>query len=258
MSGRFSKTDELKERAHGDGLMIGYDSPEAFEEVIWKAFWPDKYHKSNIDIWSSDDEKEAANDFFIKHFQKIVKIRNDGQGRYISKNNNNISRVSVLKEMFPGAEIVIPLRNPAEHIASLVRQHNNFLQQHSHSPFVKKYMADIGHYEFGELHKPFSFPNFDYSRTDTDTYSYWLDYWISAYQYVYEHRDKLLFITQEAVCDKPNEVMWNLCEKLSLDSQGMDFKHIFKQIKNSAGDEITSLPKYSEAVDLYQAFSDLN
>ena len=28
------------ERAHGDGMTIGYDSHEAFEEVLWRAFWP--------------------------------------------------------------------------------------------------------------------------------------------------------------------------------------------------------------------------
>ena len=27
------------ERAHGDGMTIGFDSPEAFEEVVWRAFW---------------------------------------------------------------------------------------------------------------------------------------------------------------------------------------------------------------------------
>ena len=29
---------ELKERAHGDGIKVSTDSPEAFEEVFWKTF----------------------------------------------------------------------------------------------------------------------------------------------------------------------------------------------------------------------------
>jgi len=37
LSGRFRKQAVLQERAHGDGIAIGYDSPEAFEEVIWRS-----------------------------------------------------------------------------------------------------------------------------------------------------------------------------------------------------------------------------
>ena len=36
------------ERAHGDGVMVSVDSPEAFEEVLWKAFWPAKYNTDRI------------------------------------------------------------------------------------------------------------------------------------------------------------------------------------------------------------------
>lgn len=45
LSGTFRRRSELRGRAHGDGVQIGYDSPEAFEEVIWRAFWPDKYER---------------------------------------------------------------------------------------------------------------------------------------------------------------------------------------------------------------------
>ena len=35
----FKKKDlKLKERAHGDGIKVSTDSPEAFEEVFWKTF----------------------------------------------------------------------------------------------------------------------------------------------------------------------------------------------------------------------------
>mgnify|MGYP003319039763 CR=1 FL=1 len=32
------KNLELKERAHGDGIKVSTESPEAFEEVFWKTF----------------------------------------------------------------------------------------------------------------------------------------------------------------------------------------------------------------------------
>ena len=41
---------EKIDRAHGDGHKIDLDSPEAFEEVLWKIFWPEKYNKEKIDF----------------------------------------------------------------------------------------------------------------------------------------------------------------------------------------------------------------
>lgn len=38
-SGNFQKADEKRERAHGDGMMVSVDSPEALEEMVWKPFW---------------------------------------------------------------------------------------------------------------------------------------------------------------------------------------------------------------------------
>lgn len=73
----------MVERAHGDGIKIGYDSPEAFEEVIWRAFWPKKYGKDSIELWHADENMPDATEFFEKHFRKIVILRTDGAGRYV-------------------------------------------------------------------------------------------------------------------------------------------------------------------------------
>ncbi len=43
LSSGFRTSDPLRERAHGDGISINSDSPEAFEEILWKAFWPRNY-----------------------------------------------------------------------------------------------------------------------------------------------------------------------------------------------------------------------
>jgi len=39
LSRGFRRTAELRERAHGDGLQVGYDSLEAFEEVLWRGVY---------------------------------------------------------------------------------------------------------------------------------------------------------------------------------------------------------------------------
>lgn len=99
-----------------------------------------------------------------------------------SKNNNNIARLDILPVMFPRAHIVVPLRELAEHAASLPRQHKNFLKLHAADPIIERYMRDIGHLEFGALHSRFAFPRFDPRGGSPDEANYWLDDWIAAYQ----------------------------------------------------------------------------
>ncbi|NES69139.1 MAG: hypothetical protein F6K24_29885, partial [Okeania sp. SIO2D1] len=47
----FQKTVDSQERAHGDGMQVTPDSPEALEEVVWKTFWKRHYHKDRIIPW---------------------------------------------------------------------------------------------------------------------------------------------------------------------------------------------------------------
>ena len=44
-----------RQRAHGDGIEIDLESPEAFDEVLWRLYWPGKYDRGSISLWGSDD-----------------------------------------------------------------------------------------------------------------------------------------------------------------------------------------------------------
>jgi len=253
LSGMFRKKSQLTERAHGDGIYVGYDSPEAFEEIIWRAFWPEKFHDRTIDLWSRNDAKADAAAFFDRHFRKIVLLRSNGKGRYVSKNNNNMARLDLLPDLFPGAEIIVPLREPAEHAASLLRQHENFLRQHSLDPFVERYMRDIGHLEFGNLHVPFSFPGFDASAHSPLEPSYWLEYWIAAYQMTLERADRLHCVTQERACERPKAVMDTLCERIGLDASGFDLTRLFHPIARRVGGGVFDARRLAAATDIYRA-----
>ena len=127
LGGAFRKNGKMQERAHGDGVTVGYDGPEAFEEVLWRSFWPAKYEADGISLWADADESQEHTAFFTRHFQKITALRCGAEGRYLSKNNGNIARLSLLTKMFPMATVVVPFRDPFEHAASLHRQHLNFL-----------------------------------------------------------------------------------------------------------------------------------
>lgn len=253
MSSMFGKQGEMAERAHGDGIKIGYDSPEAFEEVIWRAFWPKKYHDQFIELWHWEDNMPDATAYFTKHFRKIVALRTNGAGRYISKNNNNIARLDLLPEMFPGAHVLVPLREPAEHAASLLRQHENFLKQHAADPFVERYMEDIGHLEFGALHTPIAFPNFDVLKSSPREADYWLDYWIAAYQMVLDKAKRLHFVTLEKVAKHPEAVMHSLCERIDLDRAGVDLAKHFRPIKKKVQEDLFDTRRLAVAMELYHA-----
>ena len=212
LSGGFRKDTTMGERAHGDGIKVGYDSPEAFEEVIWKAFWTNHFTDSHIALGKATHRSEAGEAFLRRHIQKIIALRcpeAPQDGRYISKNNANISRLPLLFEIFPDAKIIVPVRDPLTHAASLLRQHQNFLKQHAEDAFVRRYMEDIGHFEFGALHRPIRFPESDAALAglDAETLDYWLTYWVSAFTYLkdsFADDARVHFVSHEGICQPGN------------------------------------------------------
>lgn len=206
-SASFIRSGQLHERAHGDGMQIDFDSPEALEEVLWKAFWPRHYRKDRIRPWQ-DGADEEFQGFFHTHMRKIVLIRRGekAQGvRYLSKNNLNIARIATLKQLFPESTIIVPFRQPLQHASSLLEQHRNFLRIHQADPFASKYMRAIGHYDFGKNLRPVDFDHWlDTSGAEeTESLEFWLKYWVAAYRHLLERRESVVFLNYEALCENP-------------------------------------------------------
>lgn len=187
---RFSKyfqTDETeRERAHGDGLLVGSDSPEAFEEIIWKHFWSGHYGDDHIEPWSQCDDIEFM-EFFRQHMRKIVALRrvnSELQPRYVSKNNLNIARLACLHDVAGSAKIVVLFREPLQHASSLLKQHKKFLERHANDAFAKDYMKGIGHFDFGQNLRPINFDGWldDNRRSDALSLEFWVEYWLCAYR----------------------------------------------------------------------------
>lgn len=224
LSRSFQRPAVHQPRAHGDGMEVGFDSPEAFEEVIWRAFWPDSYRKDRIIPWSASDSVPDFDDFFRRHLQKLIFLRGNTDqktGRYVSKNNANIARIPLLLRMFPDCLIVVPFRDPADHTASLLRQHLNFQRLHRADGFARRYMESIGHLEFGEALRPIDFGNWlDRSgRATPENINFWLAYWLAAYGDLLSCKsDKLCFFDYDAACAAPDAALARLAEKLALDS----------------------------------------
>tara|TARA_B100001750_G_scaffold246189_1_gene267745 strand:- start:333 stop:1301 length:969 start_codon:yes stop_codon:yes gene_type:complete len=177
---------EPVERAHGDGITVSTDSPEAFEEVFWKTF-NDKDHESH--------EK------FKTYISCITKKYN--KKRYLSKNNQNIRRLRVINEIFPNSQILIPFRDPIQHAFSLLTQHKKFIDEVKKDNFIFDYMEWIGHTEFGQgytcIH-PYAL-----QFTDSKNINHWLEQWFLTYEDCLKlpiKRRNFNFICYESLCTK--------------------------------------------------------
>ena len=194
----------MRERAHGDGLKIDYDSPEALEEVFWRTFCGSDYITKNGLIPMTADN-ETLDKF--KAFVGLV-LNNTPDNCYLSKNNNNILRLDAIARAFPNALIIVPFRDPLQQAFSLLNQHKKFLKKHSENPFAKKYMTWLAHHEFGADHRPFLFDGINGDEKNTQNLSYWLMIWINTYSYLINNLPpQALFLSYETLCDK-SELVW--------------------------------------------------
>ena len=261
LSRRFRVPGAVVERAHGDGMTIGADSPEALDEVAWRAFWPEKYLDDRIEPWTAADRdagREFAS-FFKAHVARIIALRSGAAGspvRYLSKNNANLARIPRIAQLFPDAAVLVPFRNPLDHAASMLRQHRNFLRVHAREPFTRRYMADVGHYEFGANLRPIDFggwlgapspgeraatapanrptnrPMNRQGRPEAHsararTLDFWLRYWRAAYEHALVNTGgantggadaggNVVFLSYDALCADPAPNLRRIGEALGI------------------------------------------
>jgi hypothetical protein len=203
VSKTYRRQSELAERAHGDGLEISFDSPEAFEEVVWLAYLKQVLvrEKTMAPLRPEQMTNECA-DALRAAIRKLLVLRRNDDGnapprRYLSKNNANLSRIEVLRAAFPTATIAIAFREPAAQVASLMRQHSLFCERHARDPFSRSYMEWIGHYEFGANWRPIDFDGWleGSALPDRPDADFWMRYWIAAYSYALSAgRERVRFV----------------------------------------------------------------
>lgn len=218
-SRNFRNSDEKIERAHGDGMNVGIESPEAFEEMLWMAFWPEHYTMDHIELWTAAAGRPDFDTFFRTHMDKIVATK-PGAKRYVSKNNANIARLPFLERLFPDATFVVPIRNPRAQVQSLLAQHLRFADLHAREPFARRYMEGIGHFEFGAALKPIEFGPRQTRLDAPEQVDFWLGYWIDAYLHVLATAGpRTVFVDYDALCADPSLHLQELAAAIELDDQ---------------------------------------
>ena len=92
----------------------------------------------------------------------------------MSKNNLNYKNNKSNKYDTSQIQIFNSIREPLQHVYSLLNQHTNFCKLQKKDSFVRRYMNYLGHNEFGTDHqswyKPIKYSNFN-------ELNYWLEQW---------------------------------------------------------------------------------
>ena len=225
--------NELKERAHKDGIFVNDKSPEALDEVFWKVVLEDNYIQKDRLVINKIPSDTL--DLYDQYIHLIIKRNFNGlKLRYLSKNNNNILRLNFLFQKFPNAFVIVPFREPLQHAISLLSQHRNFCEIQRKDKFTLRYMTWIGHHEFGLDQKPFYLEDdllfrrmIEYDKSDIN---FWLLTWLNYYSYILHHySEKTILFCYEAFCKEPGPVLDDLCKRIDL--SGLEFNPVHFALK---------------------------
>ncbi len=256
-AGQFAVEETTRERAHGDGLDVSETSPEAFEEMIWKHFWPGHYAADRIHPWTDEDQNAEFNAFFETHMRKIIAVRQEEhpeRRRYLSKNNLNIARLAAPPSPMNDGTFLIPFREPVQQAASMYRQHQRFLELHDEDDFVREYMEAIGHHEFGKGLRPVNFGDWLTDAPSPAGLDFWLRYWIAAYRYILTHAgDAAHLISYARLTEDPEPALARVAQVVEIPESDLLHQSDRLQAPRSHSVDETTLPDAltQEADELY-------
>lgn len=227
-----SREEEPEERAHRDRIKVTAESPEAFEEPIWMGFFPSLHDPAASNVLHGSSSHSRFEDFYREHIRKLLALR--GKSRYLSKGNYNVTRLGYLQGMFPDARFLLPIRSPAWHIASLMKQHSIFCKEGGKDDAVRRHMRRSGHYEFGLDRRAVNAgDDAETARIETlwadgREVEGWARYWAAIYGHVAGALDadpKLAaacrIVRYEALCEDPAGEMTQILDHAELDHAGL-------------------------------------
>ncbi|MDN5872007.1 MAG: sulfotransferase [Nitrococcus sp.] len=215
------------ERTHRDGILITPESPEAFEEILWMAFFTQLHDPRVSAVLGAGTDNPAFEAFYRAHIRKLMLVR--GGRRYLSKGNYNVTRLEYLIELFADARFVIPVREPVWHIASLMKQHALFCKGLQRNPRALSHLQRVGHFEFGLDRRPINTAGAGGVQEIVDLWAQgaevegWARYWDHIHAYLADAlernprlREAALIVRYEELCRAPRESVQRLFEHCRL------------------------------------------
>ena len=221
------KDEAPAERSHGDGIAVTSESPEAFEEPLWMAFFPELHEATQSPVLDGDTHHPLFERFYRDHIQKLLAVR--GRRRYVAKGNYNVTRIGYLARLFPDARFVIPVRDPVWHIASLMKQHRLFLDGQRDNPAAQRHLRRVGHFEFGTERRPIGIGD---GTTTAEIVTLWqageevrgwARYWAQIHHYIADLieqerglRVAIRIVRYEDLCASPLETLRDMLDHCAL------------------------------------------
>jgi hypothetical protein len=188
------KPGALRERAHQDRIKVSNDSPEAVEEVLWMHFFPSAHDEGRSNVLDRNCDHPEFEAYYRDHIRKLLSVR--GARRYLAKGNYNVSRLGYLLKLFPDARFLIPVREPVNHIASLMKQHALFLRADGEDRRVSRQLAMAGHFEFGpgrnfvHFGDPPAAAGIQQAWAEGREAEGWASYWAATYSYILDQLER--------------------------------------------------------------------
>ncbi len=216
-----------QERAHKDGIAVTSQSPEAFEEMLWMAFFSDIHDPARCGAFGREASHPAFECFYDEHIRKLLAIRQ--RQRYVAKGNYNLVRLGYLHKLYPEARFVVAIRDPVWHIASLMKQQRLFATGEANQPRALEHMRRVGHFEFGLDRRAINVGDDAMTARVTELWEAgqevegWALYWADIYRHVADVldadpalREACLVVRYEDLCSQPEDMLLRLHEHCQL------------------------------------------
>ncbi|MGH7172195.1 MAG: sulfotransferase family protein [Gemmataceae bacterium] len=216
-----------RERRHRDRIVITSESPDALDEMLWMAFFPRSHDPSLSNVLPADTRHAEFESFYRSHVGKLLLA--ERATRYVAKANYHVARLSYLVRLFPDVKLLIPVRSPVGHIASLMRQHAWFSRGQRKHRRALAYMRRTGHFEFGLDRRPMNLG--DSARVQGIHRAWavgeeirgWARYWAMVYDHVaavlsadVRVREAALVVRFEKLCAAPANTLRSILEHCGL------------------------------------------
>lgn len=216
------------ERVHKDGIFVTRESPEAIEEKFWQHFFNNNHNEEISNIMNGAISNPKFEQFYRNHIRKL--LLNQKSSRYLAKNNYLITRLEYLNRIYPNSKFLLIIRNPVNHIASLIKQTRLFIKMEEENPTLIDWHRITGHSEFGHYQLCINTGDNELIHKirrlwkDEKTYvKGWAYYWSSLYDYVMnlieankKIKESTLIIRYEDLCENPVETINKILEHSEL------------------------------------------
>ncbi len=216
------------ERIHKDGIMVTRDSPEAVEEIFWRKYFKHTSTEKSSHIINGNIINPKFERFYPNHIRKLLIAQK--RSRYLAKNNYNITRLEYLLRIFPSTKFLLIIRNPVNHIASLIKQTKLFMKMEKQIPLLQDWLKILGHQEFGHHRICINVNNTELIHkirklwSNKKTYvKGWAYYWVSIYDFIADSlevneklRSATFIVNYNELCENPADIIDRILEHTEL------------------------------------------